>query len=220
MSEPVGNSPRSMEPIVPGNSHKQREIQKQEAAVEERPTLEKIVEGKVVQRKQPWYRRWAGTLIADDASSVREWVMTEVVIPSIRNFIADTIKGSTDRIFYGGPRARGVGRIGERGSLRTRYDLMSDPGERPRQLSREDRARHHFDAVVLSSHQEGVEVIEALIEQIAKYRSASVADLYDLLGVTGSYADRRWGWTDLRNADVRPVRDGFLLDLPQPISLR
>jgi hypothetical protein len=55
---------------------------------------------------------------------------------------------------------------------------------------------------------------------IEKYETVSVADLYELLGVTSSYTDEKWGWVDLREATIRRVRDGYLLDLPKPESLR
>ncbi len=55
---------------------------------------------------------------------------------------------------------------------------------------------------------------------IEKYETVSVADLYELLGVEASYTDEKWGWVDLRDAGIRRVRDGYLLDLPKPESLR
>jgi hypothetical protein len=87
-------------------------------------------------------------------------------------------------------------------------------------MSREAQRRHDFDEVVLDINSEAIEVVEALIARVVRYGAASVADLYDLVGVTGSFADQKWGWTDLSTADVRPSRGGFLLDLPQPEPLR
>ena len=37
------------------------------------------------------------------------------------------------------------------------------------------------------------------------------ADLYDLVGINGSYTDNKYGWTHLRSTDVQRVRDGYLL---------
>lgn len=218
MSEPVGNSPRSPGDI-PGNSRKDREA-RQEKEVEAREPVQKIIEGKVVTRRPPWYKRFGRSLIADDAQSMGDWIMVEIILPAVRNLISDTVKGSTDRILYGTSRARRSGIVGERPALRTRYDRISDPGEPRRMLSRESRARHDFDDVVLTTHAEAVEVIEAMIDRVQRYGATSVADMYELVGVTGSFADQRWGWTDLRDADVRQVRGGFLLDLPRPEPIR
>lgn len=221
MSEPVGNAARTPGD-VPSNALKGREAPKKEVA-EDAPPAEKIVEGNVVTRKTPWYKRFARNLIADDATSMGDWIMQEVVLPSVRNLISDAVKGSTDRVLYGSSRVRGGGSVigGRVGSLRTRYDRMAEEGE-PRRLTREARARHDFDEIVLASRSEAIDVIEALIDRAVRYKAVTVSDLYDLLGVTGSYADRSYGWSEaeLRYADVRQTRGGFLLDLPKPEPLR
>lgn len=220
MSEPVGNSPRTPGD-VPGNSHRTQQAKQKEPVevTEVKEPVNKIIEGKAVARKVPWYKRFAHKLVADDAQSMGDWVMQEVLIPSLRNLISDTVNGSTQRLLYGTARPRGATRVGERPGLRTRYDQMSDHEPR-RMLSRESRARHDFNDVVLDTRSDAIDVVEALIDRVERYQSASVSDLYDLVGVTGSFADQRWGWTNLRDADVRQVRGGFLLDLPSPEPLR
>lgn len=52
---------------------------------------------------------------------------------------------------------------------------------------------------------------------IDTYGMVSVADLYDLVGINGSYTDNKYGWTHLRSADVQRVRDGYLLKLPKAL---
>lgn len=206
---------------IPGNSHKEREDNKAEA--EPREKIEKIIEGKVVTRKAPWWKRAVRSMIADDATSIGDFLWTDILVPTIKNAIRDVVVGGTDRTLYGAGRSRrggpGLGLGGNITSLRTRYDAVAS-GEPRRMMSREAQARHDFDEVVLNDRDEAVEVVEALIARVERYGAASVADLYDLVGVTGSYADRRYGWTDLRTADIRQIREGFLLDLPRPEPLR
>lgn len=55
---------------------------------------------------------------------------------------------------------------------------------------------------------------------IDKYGTVSVGDLYELLGEEPAYTDEKWGWTDLTESGIRRVRDGYLLQLPQPESFR
>lgn len=216
MSEPVGSAPRG---AIPGNSHRERE--EAEAQAEPREKIEKIVEGKVVTRKAPWWKRATRSIVAEDAQSIGDFLWSDILIPTIKNAIRDVVVGGTDRALYGNGRiSRGSG-LGLRGSvtsLRTRYDQMSE--EPRRMMSREARATHDFGEIVLDSRPEAVEVIEELISLADRYGAVSVSDLYDLLGVSGSFADRKWGWRDLRSADVRQSRGGFLLDLPRPEPLR
>ena len=56
-------------------------------------------------------------------------------------------------------------------------------------------------------------------ELLEDYKMVSVADLYDLVGITGKVTDNNFGWTDLRNASVTRDRDGYLINLPRAIAL-
>ena len=47
----------------------------------------------------------------------------------------------------------------------------------------------------------------------------TVADLYDLVGITDKYTDHKYGWTNLRNAKVERVRDGYMLKLPKVLPI-
>lgn len=68
---------------------------------------------------------------------------------------------------------------------------------------------------MLVSRDEAELVIERLSDILENYDVASVADLYDLVGLPTTYIDNKWGWTNLAYANVRQVREGYLIDLPQ-----
>ena len=76
------------------------------------------------------------------------------------------------------------------------------------------RARLNFDDIILESRGEAEEVLSHLLELVENYGVASVADLYELVGITGSFTDNKYGWTNLSTASVSRVRDGYLLNLP------
>lgn len=222
MSEPVGNGPRTPE-SSPGNTLRDRAKTPASAPEpKEAPEkLDKVIAGTATTRKQPWWKRAGRSMVAEDATSIREYLLTDVLVPAVKNLIYDTITGAAGRGLYGTSRV-GQNAGGPRMGLRTRYDQVgsNDRGEPRKMLSREARANHDFGEVVLDTHEEAVMVVNNLIERLQRYNSVSVADLYDLVGVTGSFADQRWGWRNLDHADVRQVRGGFLLDLPRPEPLR
>ena len=56
-------------------------------------------------------------------------------------------------------------------------------------------------------------------ELVSTYGLVSVADFFDLLGVTGNYTDNNYGWTDIRNAKVMRVKDGYMIKLPKALPL-
>lgn len=217
MSEPVGNSPRD----IPGNSHKEREKARPQLLKPNEPSKEvatKIVEGKVVIRKQPWYKKALRGMVADDVQNVGDYILIDIIVPAFKNLLRDAAVGGIDRTLYGSGRQRDRS-YSQNGGIRRRYEQMYEEPNR-RSMSREARARHDFDEIFLDSRDEALSVIDSLVERVERYGSASVGDLYDNLGVSGGWADRDWGWTDLRDAGVRQSRGGFLLDLPRPVPLR
>jgi hypothetical protein len=86
-------------------------------------------------------------------------------------------------------------------------------------MSRLARSQHDFDDIVLDSRVEAEEVIEKLFEVVSRYGAATVADLYELVGLSTAHTDQKWGWTDVRGAGVSRIRGGYLLDLPDPEPL-
>ena len=232
-TEPVGQSPRDVS--IPSNAHGSRQPEALPSAAKkvagppagskEPPRqLEKIIEGTATVRKKPWWKRAARSMIAEDATSVGDYMLTDIIVPAVKNLIADLVQSSTNRVLFGSTR-RGRGLGGIRGetigsSVRTRYDRMAEEPRGGRSLTREQRARHDFDEITVDHREEAIAAIEAMAEYIEEYGAVSVAHLYTLMGVTGSYADQRWGWTDLSTADVKQDRGGWLLDLPQPEPLR
>ena len=57
-------------------------------------------------------------------------------------------------------------------------------------------------------------------EMMETYGQVRVADMYDLVGITGEYTDNNYGWTNIRNAEVVRVRDGYKIKMPRALPLR
>jgi hypothetical protein len=86
-------------------------------------------------------------------------------------------------------------------------------------LSRRSRSLHNFDEIVLDKRVEAEEVLDRMDAWIDKYDSVSVADFYEMCGVSSNYTDNKYGWTDLRGAAIQHVRGGYLIKLPPPEPL-
>lgn len=76
-----------------------------------------------------------------------------------------------------------------------------------------------MDEVIIETRVEAEHVLDRMVDLLKQYDQVTVSDLCDLVGATAAYTDNKWGWTDLRGADIRRVREGYLLKLPQPDSL-
>lgn len=81
------------------------------------------------------------------------------------------------------------------------------------------RAAYDYDDLILDSRGEAEEILARLEEMISVYGTARVADFYELAGVTGSYTNNNYGWTDLHNAGVMRVRDGYVIRFPRALPL-
>lgn len=210
----------------PSNRHKDKETRSERSKPDEKK-VEKIVQTDVVRRKKPIGKKFAETFVGGDAKSVWGFVVLDVLVPAAKDMFADAVSQGVERMIFGEARSssRRTGRRPNEPYIS--YNRMSHgsrrlgpPDERSRDvMSRRARAAHDFDEIILATRVEADEVLDRLYDLVSKYESATVADLYDLVGVSGNYTDDKWGWMDLRGAGITRVRNGYLLDLPKPEPL-
>jgi hypothetical protein len=214
---------RSVPVELPGNSRKLRAARAaQETPKEKRQ--EKIIAGDVVQRKKRLSRRFTEAFFGDQGvEDAVQGFLAEILVSAFKSMVSDTIgqfsnalRDGSDKFLYGTTRrtittARGP---------YTSYNRVT--GVRPayNQISDRSRTLHDFDDVILQSRGEAEDVLDRMRELISQFDAATVADFYDLVGITGNFTDDRWGWTDLRSAKVTHVRGGYLISMPrtQPID--
>lgn len=212
----------------PSNRHKDKQERPQIRKPEEKK-VEKITQSEAVRRKKPLGKRFTQTFIGGDAKSVWAFVTLDVLLPAAKDMFADAVSQGVERMIFGEARStsRRTGRRPQDSYISyNKYSpgggarRLGPPDERSRDvMSRRARATHDFDEIILATRVEADEVLDRLYDLVSKYESATVADLYDLVGISGSYTDDKYGWVDLRGAGVHRVRHGYLLDLPKPEPL-
>jgi len=211
---------------LPSNSHKSRSAS---AAPEPAPkVVEQIVSGKVTRRKVSLTKRMTALFIAGDPTSVLNHVAMEVALPKARELITDLVTEYVQKMIYGenynGTRRSSapMSRSGNPGYVSyNRFSARTPEREAPRAgaLSIRDKETHNFDELVFETRMEADSVLDGLLNLIDQYNQATVADFYHLAGQTGSFADAKWGWTELSKAGIQSVREGYLLRLPAPQAL-
>jgi hypothetical protein len=191
----------------PSNSKSSKDIP-------QKPIIEKVITGEVHQRKKPLRNQILHSVIAESSESVAQYLIMDVLLPAAKDMIIEAFTQGIQRLFYGDSRPRrSDGR-----TQYTNYSKVSRPAgyETRRDMSRQARANHDFNDIIIETRVEADDVLENLRDLIRDYQEAKLSDLYDLLGVEGgTFTDERWGWTDLRSARVRQVRGGYLLELPK-----
>lgn len=204
----------------PGNSDKSKRPGSEPV---EKPQVQRITRTQAVQKKKGLGKRFSETFMGGDARNVGSYVTFDVLLPALRDMVADTVTMGIERMVYGESRPRGRGGFRSNVTpINTPYNRMSGglrPDPREPSMSRRSRATHNFDDIVIDTRIEAEEVVDHLFNLVQKYEQATVANLYDLVGITPAYTDNKWGWTDLTGTDIRRIREGYLIKLPQPETL-
>lgn len=184
----------------------------------------RVTSGEATRRKKSLRKQCSETFIAGDAKTAVRYVVFDVLLPAARDMMFESVYQGFEKLIFG------VGNTRRRGSTTppagptgyvsyNRYAMGGTLGSVQRAMSRQARARHNFDEIVLDQRSEAEEVIDRLFDLVSRYDSATVADLYELVGLASSHTDHKWGWTNLQGAGVSRIRGGYLLDLPEPEPL-
>lgn len=194
------------------NSHKYKEEQKAKATEEKK--IQKVVNGPVKTKKKSGLAKFADAFIAEDISSAKDYVWEEVFIPAAKKFASDALTNAIDIILYGSAGHSKKTTAANKVSYSSYY-RNNDRGYR----QPINRSTYSYDEIVLTTRGEAEAVIMQMDEIMSTYGLVRVADLYDLVGVTGSYTDNNYGWMDIRSARVERVRDGWLIKMPRAVPI-
>lgn len=192
------------------NSHRSRESQTTDAPVERR--VEKVVKGKVQTRENKG-RKLTDIFISEDVSNVKSYIFMDVLVPAIKKAISDIVTDGIDMVLYGGTGRSKKSSSGSKVSYRSYYD---DRPDRRESSSYSNRTRFDYDDILFDSRVEAEKVYREMQEVIERYGYCSVADMYDMAGLTPPFTANKFGWTSVRNAEIVRVRGGdYVIKLPK-----
>lgn len=77
-----------------------------------------------------------------------------------------------------------------------------------------------LEDVLFGTESDALAVLSSMKEIIVNYGCVSIADYYDLAGVSGNvYTNTQYGWLDLKDAKVIDSMDGYKISLPKVLVL-
>lgn len=197
------------------NSHRSKEKEQgHEPMVDKK--IEKVVSGAVKQRKKTGLSRAASTFMPGDVDSVKSYILMDVLVPSIKRAISDIVCNGINMLL--GEPTRGKG--GNSGAAKVSYrQYYRDPDDRRDYARPRAQAQYSYDDIIFDDRGDAEEVLYRMEELLERFEVVSVADLFDMAGISCNYTDNKYGWTDLRSAHVERVRDGYVIRLPRATSL-
>lgn len=176
-----------------------------------------IVKGRV--KEKGLGEKAAEAFLSEDTRTVKNYILWDVLIPGLKNALADMVIGGIEMALFGS--TRGSRNKSNRGggsyvSYQSFYDSDRNSGSRSRVDRGNGSTNYDFSNILLDSRGDAEEVLSSMEELVKKYGAASVADLCSLVGVSSRFTDNKWGWTDCRAFSYRRAGRGYILDFDRP----
>lgn len=192
---------------------------------EEKKAIEKVdLKGTVVVKKPSFASRLKETFIAEDARDVGDYILWDILVPTIKRTIRDIIVGSADRVFLGtGVSSSSNSLYRERGVTyvrRTDYGASSrvSTAKAPKVENRmSPPVNFGLDQIVFDNYEDASSVLERLVDYLDTYGKATVDDYFDLIGKSAPFTAQNWGWRSLSSATIINTAGGYFIKLPKPI---
>ena len=186
------------------NSHKYKEEQAKKEKSKEKP--KQVAKAKSVDKKEDKME-----IAKERVSNAGTAVVNGVLIPALKKLIVEAVTSGIRSIVF--PNEPAGGR------KYSNYDRPSYRDTESRVIRTEERRRVRKE-IIMETEEDAESVIDALSDLIDRYERASIADLYDLVGITAEYTDHRYGWTSIRNFGVARNRYGeYEIKAPRAVLL-
>lgn len=177
----------------------------------------RVAKGKVVVRK-----RKEPSPMADSFSAAWGYICEDILLPAAKDMISDAVSGGVDQILFGGERKTSRRKSHSSSSASFNYNSISS-GRKTQRAERKhvyrSRGAHDLTQYILDDRRDAEDVIDFLFSCLQDYEVATVSDFKGAVGVSPTYTDENWGWTELRGARAVRVREGYIIDLPNPKKL-
>lgn len=184
--------------------------------------IEKAIEGTAVVKKKSEFRKFTEMFFNEDWANIKRFIFTDVLVPTIQKAIVDIVINSTYMTVYPGGGKRYHSDY-QGSNSRIAYDKNpSFSSARPNEPA-QARARTGFsyDDILFETFADAKDALVSMDETMAKYRMVSVADFYDIAGISGSRCPdtyNNYGWTDIHLAEpVRAWNGKWMIKLPRPL---
>lgn len=191
----------------PGNSHKQKEQEKQ------KKEIKKVVSGKVKRKKKGFMQKAAGNFFGGDLSEVAGYVIDDVLLPAFKKLVWEGISNGAEMLIFGEVRSKKT-----KSGFNNYGKYFREPSS-GRTRDRKSRSRGEFDDLIFEDRWDAQDVLDSALDYLDQYDEITVADIYEMADMDYDHIDTQYGWDNLKGARVVRSRDDYILELPRPYKL-
>lgn len=206
------------EPVYTPNSHKYKEEQQTADTTTVNTRVQKVVK-EPARIKKNEVRKIADIFISEDISNVKNYIFMDVLVPAIKKAIYDIVTNGIDMFLYGGT---GKGKTSSSGTSKVSYgnyyNQKNSSGYRGSE-NVQPRNGFEYDDIEFRNRGEAEAALQQMHDAIGRYGIVTVADLYDIAGLTAPYTSQKYGWMSVNGVDVTRTRDGYILKLPKAVPI-
>ncbi len=173
-----------------------------------------VAQGEVRRKKKTEIQKFSDVFFAEDLGTIKNYIFRDVVMPALKSTILSVVNNATEVALYGetsSPQRKIPG-------AKISYDKVGRFGDisRRRDYNSVQRTAYDFGDAIVDTRAEADAALDTLEAAIEEYGQASVADLFDIIGVTPASTDYNYGWDTVVTASAVRLRDGrYLLRLPK-----
>lgn len=143
---------------------------------------------------------------------MKSYLLSDVLVPNIKRLIQELVTSGINQLLYGNDYKPSKS---SNSTSRVSYNNFSNQTvNQPKRLKGNDIIEIEVDTYTDS--QNVIYQLQALVDQ---YNQATIADLYDLVGIDGDFTDNNYGWKDLTRVSVIPYGRKFIIRMPRFIAL-
>lgn len=170
----------------------------------ENETITRHKRDKVVSAETSTRKKSDVEKFAMDISSVKSTVISDIVIPSIKQLISEMVKTSIDMLLFHEVRQDNRRPTASKISYNSYYE-----DQRRYASPNTSRTAYDYDDVVFQTRGDAESVLGAMEEIVDQFDLVSIADFYELSDIPNpNFTATKYGWTNLRTAEVVRLRGG------------
>lgn len=206
---------------IPAKGQAQKKEQPKNVAI---PKKEKVTSGTVTVKKKSLGQKALATFLPGDIQDVKSVLWNDIIIPAFKRTVDEFISQGAHMMLYPGDTAP---RNRRDNGIRASYDYNRQYRSRDRDYDRAPAPRNRWaddfdlDRVSFSSRVDAEMVLQSMENVLVEYSFVRVSDFFEFAGIsTDNYQIYNYGWTSLRDADVRRDMSGeYYIQFPRVMPI-